>query len=716
MTVFIRYPEYGAFTWREPVATAGSLPIENNGVGDVRLVEDTGQIFYWNGATWVPVSGLPVPTFTVIQADAGTPPTALNPGDTLTLSGGIGVLTTGDSGTDTITFDAVPGEINHNLLLNYVATQHVDHSTVNINAGAGLTGGGDLTATRVISMPNVGTAGSFGNASQTLQVTTDAQGRLSNVTALSIAIDANQIGAGTVDNTEFGYLDGVTSSIQTQIDAKEDAANKGVANGYASLDSGAKIPISQIPDSVLGQVEYQGTWDASTNTPTLVSPPAASTKGDYYVVTVAGTQFSLSFDTGDWIISNGSAWEKVDNTDAVTSVFGRQGAVVANAGDYTASQVTNVPAGNISALTVQAALNELDSEKVPNTRQVNTGTGLTGGGDLSIDRTISMPNVGTPGTIGSANQTLTLTTDAQGRVSASSALSILITASQVSDFNTAAAAAAPVQSVNTQTGAVVLTTTDIAEGTNLYFTDERAQDAVGGILLDTASIDLTYNDGAPSISGVVLPAGVDHNALANYVANQHVDHSTVVINAGVGLNGGGDITASRTLNLADTAVTPGSYTNADITVDQQGRITAAANGQPPTKEVFFQPAYDTNVNNYRTNSVGANANRNFSFKIPHDFTAITSLVMVGINTGGATGSQNISLSSNYAAVGELNNNGAETNAGFTFDFTGTTNQIYEYSIASVFTGAVAGDYCGINVDHNGIGGAQSYLGIRLRYT
>jgi hypothetical protein len=47
----------------------------------------------------------------------------------------------------------------------------------------------------------------------------------------------------------------------------------------------------------------------------------------------------------------------------VSSVFGRTGAVVATNGDYTASQVTNVPAGSIAAVTVQAALNELDSEK-----------------------------------------------------------------------------------------------------------------------------------------------------------------------------------------------------------------------------------------------------------------------------------------------------------------------------------------------------------------
>ena len=94
-----------------------------------------------------------------------------------------------------------------------------------------------------------------------------------------------------------------------------------------------------------GQVNYDGTWNAATNTPTLVSPPDALSKGDYYVVSAAGTQFGISFAVGDWIISNGTAWEKVDLTDAVSSVFGRTGAVVGDSTDYSAVGITNTAIG-----------------------------------------------------------------------------------------------------------------------------------------------------------------------------------------------------------------------------------------------------------------------------------------------------------------------------------------------------------------------------------
>lgn len=94
-------------------------------------------------------------------------------------------------------------------------------------------------------------------------------------------------------------------------------------------------------NGVLGGAIYQGVWNATTNSPTLTS--STGTKGYYYVVSVAGStnlDGTTDWKIGDWAIFNGATWDKVDNTDAVSSVFGRIGAVVATSGDYTTTLVT----------------------------------------------------------------------------------------------------------------------------------------------------------------------------------------------------------------------------------------------------------------------------------------------------------------------------------------------------------------------------------------
>jgi hypothetical protein len=71
--------------------------------------------------------------------------------------------------------------------------------------------------------------------------------------------------------------------------------------------------ISSITNA-LGALNYKGTWNASSNTPTLADGTGA--KGDYYVVSTAGTQtfdgVQLFFGLGDWIAYNGAVWQRVD--------------------------------------------------------------------------------------------------------------------------------------------------------------------------------------------------------------------------------------------------------------------------------------------------------------------------------------------------------------------------------------------------------------------
>lgn len=100
---------------------------------------------------------------------------------------------------------------------------------------------------------------------------------------------------------------------------------------------------------------------------------------------------------------------------------------------------------------------------------------------------------------------------------------------------------------------------------------EAVQDLAGAALTDTTSVNFTYTDGTGLITADVLPAGVDHNSLLNYVADQHVAHSGVTMTAGAGLTGGGDISATRTFAVgAGTGIT----VNADDVALSAGSIAS----------------------------------------------------------------------------------------------------------------------------------------------
>lgn len=438
-----------------------------------------------------------------------------------------------------------------------------------VTAGTGLSGGGTSGAV-TISMPNVGTAGSY------YKVTTDAQGRVASGAAALVAadipsLDWSKIGSGK-PTTLSGY--GITDSLVGN--------NGGVPTVAAGLAS---------------------------------ARPTAGTAGRLYITTDTLTMFR----------DNGSAWDVIGSTGAGGSLTG-----------------------------------------------VTAGTGLTGGGS-SGNVTVSLTNVGTAGTYAK------VTTDAQGRVTAGAALtatdipnldwakiatgkptslsgygitdSLVANAGNVVGFQAGLASARPA----TPAAGSFYVATD-TKVVSYYSGGSWANIASDGTFSGSLAGDVTGTQGATVVANVGGSTAANVNA-ATVLANAATDANTnsaivrrdasgsfaasnvtanelrmkdgttntvklkaaatsanyalqfpaaapaagqslqsdasgvlswvtaaagsltdVLSGTGISVTGTG---ATRTVNLANTAVTAASYGSAtqvpSFTVDAQGRLTAAAN-------------------------------------------------------------------------------------------------------------------------------------------
>lgn len=223
---------------------------------------------------------------------------------------------------------------------------------------------------------------------------------------------AGTIGISQASASTDGYL---SSTNWNTFNDKQSTSEKGAASGYAPLDASQKVPTANLPDSLVGAVTYQGTWNADTNTPTLPASPTSETQGDYYVVSTPGTFQTIAYTIGDWIISNGSAWEKVDNTQDVNSVFGRQGNVVADANDYSAFYDANVQSdwnatgGDAFILNKPTTITQTQSNEIAaNSLKTSfPGFGTTAG--TALEGNTSLLQIGTTSTTALAGDTAVIT-------------------------------------------------------------------------------------------------------------------------------------------------------------------------------------------------------------------------------------------------------------------------------------------------------------------
>ncbi|WP_408098960.1 hypothetical protein ACJVC5_08580 [Peredibacter sp. HCB2-198] len=109
-----------------------------------------------------------------------------------------------------------------------------------------------------------------------------------------------------------------------------------------------------VPGSISTSQVFAGGYDAASDTPDISSLGGAT--GTYYIVTVAGSQNLgsgiISLDVGDWVIFNGTTWERLAvGTNTVSRFNNRTGLVVPMTGDYTWDMLTKT-AGKLTGSTV----------------------------------------------------------------------------------------------------------------------------------------------------------------------------------------------------------------------------------------------------------------------------------------------------------------------------------------------------------------------------
>jgi len=157
--------------------------------------------------------------------------------------------------------------------------------------------------------------------------------------------------------------------------------------------------------SFTGGLSYQGSWNASTNTPTLTS--SVGTNGYYYIVSVAGStnlNGVTDWQVGDWAIFNGTVWQKIDQTNLVSSVNGQTGVVSIAYADLAGaiptwnqnttgtaaglSTTLAIASGGSGQTTAQAAMNSFAGA-------VTSGSYLRGNGTNVVMNTIQVADVPT---------------------------------------------------------------------------------------------------------------------------------------------------------------------------------------------------------------------------------------------------------------------------------------------------------------------------------